>query len=270
MRTVSTAQYKEIITNVLVEIDSICEQNGLRYVITGGTLLGAMRHKGFIPWDDDIDIGMPREDYDKFAKVVANADCQIEFLRIEENRSTIFPYAKACAKRTIVEQKNFRTVKGYGAFVDVFPFDFVPDDANKRERIRKNNLFLFKLIEHSSKNAYSISKSAYVNVLRFVSHVATRCIPTGLLIDILNRRCSEMNQHVTNTLGVPWLRYIMRADAFHDRVRLEFEGHMVYAPKNADQILTSYYGDWRTPPPENERECCNHGLTCYIYDQMLE
>ena len=121
MRKLTLDEYKAVVRDVLFKIDDICRENGLTYFLDSGTLLGAVRHKGFIPWDDDIDIAMFREDYNRLADIIQNGHYGLNFLRIEECPDTIYPYGKICDTSTTLVEKNFRTPEGYGAFVDVSP-----------------------------------------------------------------------------------------------------------------------------------------------------
>ena len=122
MREVSMDEYKQLLVGVLEKIDYICRSNNLQYSIFYGTLLGAVRHHGFIPWDDDVDIVMPIEDYDLFCDLVRKGSYGINIIRPEENMDTCFPFGKVCDIRTSIQESNLGPIEGYGAYVDVFPF----------------------------------------------------------------------------------------------------------------------------------------------------
>ena len=136
---ISKAECKEIMLSILDEIDLFCKENNLTYFLIGGSLLGAIRHKGFIPWDDDIDIGLPRKDYEKLIKKFSSFS---GYIIVEDYRSRdhyIWANAKAIDKRTILtEVKDKKVVSG--VFVDIFPFDGIPgnhEDAVKQVKKTK-------------------------------------------------------------------------------------------------------------------------------------
>ena len=140
MRRITDEEYKQIVLDILLRIDHLCKHNNLRYMISYGTLLGAVRHQGFIPWDDDIDIVMPRKDYDLLCKVVNKSDCNLRFLCPETSEDTIYPYGKICDIRTKLKESNFIEVEGYGAYVDVFPLDYLPDSDKEEMKLYKKSI----------------------------------------------------------------------------------------------------------------------------------
>ena len=266
MRKIELDEYKSIVADVFKLLYGICRANGIRYMVIGGTLLGAMRHGGYIPWDDDIDIAMPREDYNKLAEVIAREPQHgLNFIRIEENKDTIFPYGKVCDVRTSVSQLNFKEVEGYGAFVDVFPMCYIPDDLGEREKLRKKKLRQLKVLEHSSRTGFMKSKSLVTNCKRLAAHILSRPISTRRCVEKLNRQCIEMDKVKTGTLGIPWLKFCVKADAYETLSNVSFEGFEVYAPKDPDEQLTMFFGDWRKLPPVEQR-VATHGLSCYMKD----
>ena len=126
MKELTIDEYKKVLLDVLIQVDKICEEHQLKYAIAYGTLLGAVRHHGYIPWDDDVDIIMPRDDYDKLAHILNTENRAINFIRIEENKDTCFPFGKICAKNTTIKETNLLPIKGYGAYIDVFPMCRLP------------------------------------------------------------------------------------------------------------------------------------------------
>ena len=165
MRKLTLDEYKAVVRDVLFKIDDICRQNGLTYYLHAGTLLGAVRHKGYIPWDDDVDIAMYRPDYDRLAQIIGGGCSGLNFLRIEETPDTIYAYGKVCDTSTRLLEKNFRVPEGYGAFVDVFPLDYAPDDPREQERLCAKFERELKLITHSARTGYERNKSPLKNAV---------------------------------------------------------------------------------------------------------
>ena len=122
MRQISADELKEIQLNLLNNIDHFCKSNGIQYFLAYGTLIGAIRHDGFIPWDDDIDIAMPRPDYDRFIKKfnAYSKDYQVEDYSITDNYPT--PFAKVIDTRTEMRMTLYNQ-RSSGVYIDVFPID---------------------------------------------------------------------------------------------------------------------------------------------------
>ena len=112
MKRLSVEEYKQIEIEILIKVDKICRENNINYFLFAGTLIGAVRHKGFIPWDDDIDISMLRSDYDKLAYIIQNNDYGLNFIRIEENPDTIYPYGKICDKSCLFSEQRCKACPG--------------------------------------------------------------------------------------------------------------------------------------------------------------
>ena len=114
---------------------NLCEKNNLKYYVVGGTALGTIRHKGFIPWDDDIDVGMPREDYEKFKELASNSDLSARYA-IEfpsGKKDFLYPYGKIYdTTTTLIEHTRYKTKRGI--FIDVFPLDGIGNDKDEATR----------------------------------------------------------------------------------------------------------------------------------------
>ena len=266
MRKIEIEEYRQILVGVLSTIDRLCNEHHLRYFLCYGTLLGAVRHQGFIPWDDDIDIVMPRDDYNKLAEVICAGHYGINFIRIETNKDTIFPYGKVCDVRTHVKQKNFREVEGYGAFVDVFPCDYLEEEDNKRLKEGKKLLNLFKVAEHSSRVRFNKTDSFITNFKRTFAFVASRPISTRRVIEKINQRCQKNNKTPNGKLGVVMWgdKLVFTEDDFSCPSEVLFEGKSFRGPQYPEELLEKRYGDWKKLPQVEEQVLANHSLTCYF------
>ena len=122
----------QIETDILTAIDEICRKENIRYYLAGGTLLGAVRHKGFIPWDDDIDIAMPRDDYERFLKVMRKgAHPYYKILALEYKEDYPYTFAKVVDTRTRLQEEIGKDLPEMGVFIDIFPLDGMGDDRDK-------------------------------------------------------------------------------------------------------------------------------------------
>lgn len=261
MRRLSVEEYKQVELGILVKIDEICRKNGINYFLFGGTLLGAVRHKGFIPWDDDIDISMLREDYDKLAHIIQNKDYGLNFLRIEENPDTIYPYGKICDTSTEIEEINFKKVKGYGVFVDVFPFDFLPENEHERAKLKRKYFRMYQMLTHSSRTGYVKTQSLITNIKRGSAFYLAKLLNTNHLIMKMNSDFIKLNEQKSSLVGLAWA-FAWLLEDYKNPSEVTFEGYSFLAPKNPERVLKTHFGDYMKLPPEKER-VLKHTLACY-------
>lgn len=269
MRRIETEEYKAILTNILVKVDQLCRDNDIPYMIFYGTLLGAVRHHGFIPWDDDVDIVIKRQDLKRLQDVVNqhSSELGINFIYIDTNPDTIFICAKICDTSTVLNEVGFRQIKGYGAFIDVFPID----NLAEQRMIRKIRSFVgFKkrqIITHSSMTTWTKSASIFRNIMRCIAFYSTRGVHTGRMIQKMNNACQKYNYLETTYVGLPYSKKtIFQRDWFQEVTELEFEGHRFFAPKCYDVILRQLYGDYMKLPPV-EKQISNHNFECYTLEK---
>ena len=258
-------EYKKVSLVILVKIDRICRDNGINYFLFAGTLLGAVRHKGYIPWDDDIDICLMREDYDRLAKIIQNGDYGLNFIRIEENADAIHPYGKICDVNTKLVEKHFKTIKGYGAFVDVFPLDYLPESDAKLEKLLKKYYNKLRIVIHSARESYSTTGSKTANFKKAVAFYLTRLVNTHKLVKKINDKAKSLNKVKTSRVGYLCCKTASLLEDYSQTSEVEFEGYKFFAPKDPDRVLKAHFGDYMKLPPEDQR-IPNHQLECYFLD----
>lgn len=265
MRKLSDEEYKNTVLNVLVTIDKICREHDIEYYLAYGTLIGAVRHNGFIPWDDDADIIMLRKEYNKLRDIINKGNYGVRFIDITNDPNTIYPFGKVCDIHTHVKEKNFIQVNNYGAFVDVFPFDNMPVGNRKRALFCRECRTLEKLITHSSRIGYEKTNSKLLNFKRWLAMHISHCFSTGYLVRKLDKKAQSFNNKSMGLVGMPWswngLAYPTNYFVGHEEH--EFENHLFYIPKEYDKILVSRYGEYMKLPPENERVSL-HSIECFI------
>lgn len=164
-----------LMIKILKEVHRICTENNIKYFLHFGTLIGAVRHNGFIPWDDDIDVGMLRPDYERFLQIVKNKlGNDFIFQNSSNDRGFAYCFSKIMLKDTIwIEQSSVQTSKKYnGIYIDVFPFDKVPADENKRisfyEKCRLINYFTlckYKINEQKMTDNHAVIKKLFVAIV---------------------------------------------------------------------------------------------------------
>ncbi len=264
MKEISLAEKRQIMLSIMDEIDAFCTENNLTYFLVGGTLLGAVRHQGFIPWDDDMDIGLPRKDYEKLIKSFQSKSGRTRILDYRNTQGYFWPSAKAVSDDTVLYELNNRK-HPIGVFVDVFPFDgFV---GTKKEIVRLNRRVCFYkkilTLKHLKlDNRRRVEKNAIVTVGRLLY-----LIPDKLLIKAIHRRAgNETNfvdcDFVCNYTGAWGQREISRAENFYNTVSMPFEGREYRIPVGFDEYLSTIYGDYMTPPPK-EKQITHHVSKAY-------
>lgn len=262
MKTINTEELKAILLDILKDIHQFCVANNIRYSIAYGTLLGAVRHKGYIPWDDDIDIMMPREDYERFIKTYGNSIYRIADL--SKNPEYSLPFAKVEDFRTIMDEYvEGETV--YGAYVDVFPVDNVPNNVIKRKFFYWRMSFwraLYNLKTVKTRKGRSIIK----NFVLIVSHILLRFVSKQEIARRISDMASTYRGDNTNYMGVvadPELySYYVPSSFFEEFVELPFENIDVKSIKEYDKYLKAAYGDYMQLPPV-EKRVSHHVFNAY-------
>lgn len=256
-------ELKQLETNILKDFDNVCKKNHLRYAIAFGTLLGAVRHGGFIPWDDDIDVIMPRPDYEKFIQIAneqLNADHK--FISIEVEKRFMAPLAKIIDTRTRLYENEHVARVALGVYVDVFVYDGVWENVRKRDRAFKVAGVLEKGWSFCECAAYSRTTP----VLRPVRRLCNKTMLARIFSLAMNRnakKCSfEGSAYMGNNMffGLDFQRRrsdVFETNEFHKLADYQFEDITVKGFENYDLFLTTWYGDYMKLPPK-EQQVSNH------------
>lgn len=252
MRSMSLDEHKKVQLEILRSFDDFCDKHNLKYFIAYGTLIGAVRHKGFIPWDDDIDVWMPREDYNRLIK-------EYKF----QNPYRLVDPKEKMARHTFVKIIDTNTIKieklvdyrhGYlGVDIDVFPLDGQPENKDEfvvwQKRLKK--IYRNCLIK-ALKNGGGFRRRVVFPFIKFFARSKKWAFKQA------DRLHSQYPYEKCKYVGTTESAFDTTNDHF-DRtwfdevVYLEFEGYSFKAPKQYDKILTQLYGDYMTPPPEKEQ-----------------
>lgn len=271
MKKLNIEEIKQYSLEVLCTVRDICEQYGISYSLTGGTLIGAVRHKGFIPWDDDIDIMIPRPDYDKFIQVVKeHPEFPIRVLA-EEIYDGEYPYAfaKACHPDTeLIEKDTMDSEIKLGVYVDIFPVDGM-GNGYRRAKIRTMKFqFLhgLKISSNWTKFRRSKLRSWYYEPFRYVCYVFSKILGRKRIkrwLDKFVRKIPfETAGYAGRLVGDFGSREVMEKSIFLKTVKLEFEGQMFDAIEDYDTFLTRLYGTYMQLPPI-EKQVTHHEFEAY-------
>ncbi len=245
---------------ILQEIDSICRRHNLTYFAIGGTALGAVRHQGFIPWDDDIDIGMPRKDYEIFLECARKELPQEYFLQ------NFFTEEKSPFYFTKIRKNNTRFVEFYlkdadihhGIFVDIFPFDNVPGNETLRNLHFRWCRCLYQIYLCKSLTTVCSSrfeqKDNYKGTIRKILHTLLLPVPKRWLFHLLDRSVQLFNgQECAEISHIVRRRLRVHLEALYPLVLLPFENQKMPVPKNYHTYLSAQFGNYAELPPEHKR-----------------
>ena len=251
MKRITTQERKNIQLTLLDEIDSFCRANGLRYTLAYGTLLGAVRHKGYIPWDDDIDIAMLREDYDKFVANFKVSDKPYVVVHDYTNDVTYDqPFAKVSDERTIFYEKG-TYAKDVGLFVDVFPIDNLYDTEEQSveylKKIRWVKILRDVKYLKPSNNRKTWKNVGIILVRPFLFGISIRKL-TGKILEHAKKRENILSKYV-GVVCDTFIHYesVIERSVFENYIDLQFEDRVYKCIRDYDRYLTNEYGDYMTP-----------------------
>lgn len=265
MTELSLQEIKEIEFGILKEFDAFCKANGIRYFISHGTLLGAIRYKGFIPWDDDIDVLVPREDYDRLLSIYPDSG-KYHLYAFEKDSSFLFPYAKLVDTTTRKVEPGYDNGTPLGLDIDVFPLDAWADDREQAKKevayIRRNTFFLTMTKIDRPGSANPAKRFVKGIVMRFC-----KCFGSEHYLRKILAQCVKHSRTRSAFLGnKAWCVYgerdILPAETFSEAVEIEFEGERFPAPVGYDTFLSSLYGDYLPEPPK-EKQKTHHVFKAY-------
>jgi len=235
-----------------------CDENKLTYYIVGGSMLGAIRHKGFIPWDDDIDVVLPRPDYNRLIQLFHN---RIDHYILESpytgNRDYYYTYAKLYDTNTTLIEKTRRNCRR-GLYIDVFPLDGI---GNTKMEVDKNfqkvdrlNMFLMTRTCAITKRR-SFFKNASIAVSRIIPQFIVNDHKLVLKVDkIASSFGYEESKYVANLMGAYRKKEIMEKSIFGKPTEYQFENIVVSGVEKYEEFLTHIYGDWRKLPPKDKQK----------------
>lgn len=269
MREMSKDEVKEVCFNTLKYIKKICDENGINYSLTGGTLLGAVRHKGFIPWDDDCDVFMARPEYEKFQLAMEKQDSYLWLTR-KHDPNYHYSFGRVVDKRTIVIDEGISEIEGYGVFVDVCVVDGLPNNRLKRWA----HIWKVRILYRCRRSA-SYSNKEYIpqnKLKRFVKQIFqkyTRKVGVAKWSDRVERCVDRYpfdgGELVGNVMSQYGTREIMHRSSFDDYIELPFEDTKFKVCAGWEEYLTHIYGNYLELPPE-EKRVGHHMGTAYWRD----
>ena len=245
---------QKVILLIVKDIDKLCRKNGIEYYLFGGSAIGAVRHKGFIPWDDDLDIVMDYKNYDKFINVCREQlDPQKYYLQ-EGMKDWPSLYSKVRLKGTLFEEaESFGDdINKKGIFVDVFKLDNAPDSSilRKWQYACGKYLLSYCLLERGYRKASLDKKMLMWSAIPLKAKFIRLFVERQLVR--YNNRDTQM--FVSFGARFKYRKSFYRKELYSKPLFLPFEDTQLPVPAKYDELLTQIYGDYMTPPPVNERQ----------------
>lgn len=263
MRKLTSEEIKERELSILVFIDKLCKENNLEYFLSFGTLIGAIRHKGFIPWDDDIDIQMKRNDYEKFIKIFPKNNINnYKILNVEDNSEYYYPFLKIVDGNTKVEEINFKNIDELGVWVDIFPLDNFDNKIINEKKVK----LLKKKLNISRENKCVVTKKKSKTFIKRILHIFYRKKNPkkyGLIMNELGKKVLNTGKEYCILYSLNFKKCILNKEFYSETIDCEFEGYKFKAPSKYHDILTQIYGDYMKLPPENQRTS-GHNIDVYF------
>ena len=267
MKHLSTQELRQTQLAILDAVDAYCREREISYFIFAGSLIGAVRHKGYIPWDDDLDICMLREDYERFiASFPSQGDARFQVRSMEHTPGYYLAAAKVIDTETTLTEFVRRPIP-LGVNLDIFPLDSLPEEEEEIRRLDRRlakyrRMLILKNIKRDA------NRSFWKNAVLSCSALLLLPVSRRLLLKKISAmaQCFRGDERCTNLGDISVFTYGMKEvfpkEDFSASVPLEFEGRTVPAPTGYQRVLTRMYGDYMQLPPEDKRKT-HHAFTAY-------
>ena len=263
MKEIDIKELRKIQVNILNDIDKFCKKNKINYWIDCGTMLGAARHGGYIPWDDDIDVGMLREDYDKFLKTYNKQAKRYRLYASELDKDYYFQFGKVMDTKTVLYEPDETGIKSK-VYVDVFVYDNAPDDNNelKKQYDKRDFYNKFRIAQLYPE---SYDKSSFKKkIMRFFLNIYLKFLPKNYYTKKCIKNSKKYINVNTKRVGnfTSAKRMTGDKDIFKSFTEITFEKKKYPVPIGYKKWLEAFYGDYMKLPPK-EKQVSNHKFKAY-------
>lgn len=258
--------------DMLIEFDRICQAENLRYSLSSGTLLGAFRHKGFIPWDDDVDVCMPRPDYEKLAAVFNNSDVSNRYSLTEDSgQKALVPFLKMQDNEIFLKEKEIKEVSNL--WIDIFPVDGLPAEIEKVNKIYKKSARLRKIILFGKIRKLKYYQGRHSKFVAFLIKIMVSVYGIKRAIKNMTKLAKRYDYDTSEYVGtIIWsddgLGERMLRREYEQFTKMEFEGCDFAVMGCWDSYLHGIYGDYMQLPPEDKR--VTHDIKAFVVEKEGE
>lgn len=257
---------QKLLLYIVRNFHDICEKNNLVYNLFGGTMLGAVRHAGIIPWDDDIDVTMPRKDYEEFISIVRKNKTSEFVIHSYPDENYIYPYAKFGLKGTYMKENVVKDrYANLTLNIDIFPNDAYPQDESRLRDYENYEREIIKRAYKPINNNIGIARKLK-HLIKWFINIGENIKPVDYYvkkqIELFDRENEDTEYIICQ--GAGWgEKGKLKRELYYDRVLYDFNDLKLWGMRDYDEHLKNLYGDYMTPPPEDKR-VCPHSNTLFV------
>ncbi|MDM7655599.1 LicD family protein [Lactococcus lactis] len=264
MKKISIKEVRKIQLDMLQFIDNFCREHEIEYSLIGGSLLGSIRHGGFIPWDDDIDVMLRRDEYDRFIKLLNDSESKMGHLKLwhYSTRPTYHLFSKMYDDRTTVGKNTDYIWEGTGIFIDIFPYDALPASEEKRIKFMNDINKKAKILSYTSAPAYFSGSKWYYSLARIFLNFPQFIKFHGRNQELTKKFDKDSQKYFDDKsatqMGFLCSRYLKKEHfprtIFDEYEDVSFEGMSVRKIRDHETYLRGVYGDYMKLPAEKDRQ----------------
>ena len=271
MKKLTNSEANVVSLDILLFIDRTCRKLNLKYSLAWGTLIGAVRHHGLIPWDDDIDVIMPRKDYMKFILYMCNNEDGLtpyKLVSVYNRNYYFYLVSRVTNDETIVipDKKSIQKQKDFGLFVDVYPLDYCGNTYNQAINFFKKQMIVETFRQMALSDTFQRAKtSIFRTIIKYPLFVYSKAMGSDFFLRKLENNVNNINKDYTQyccswcgTGGMSAKKLVFPSEWFNELMEVRFENQYYFIPKHYDEILSQVYGDYMDLPPIKERVGHHH------------
>lgn len=255
----SMTEIQSVSLEILKKVSDFCDENNIKYFLAYGTLIGAIRHHDYIPWDDDVDIMMERPDYDKFLTLFKekNDVSYLELFTLESNPNYPYNIARVSDSRYYIEVENEKPC-GLGIFIDIYPLDGVGHSRKEALATMKKTTKYPSLIFQSTRVSYNLgnTKGFFRKIFKFPAFIFAHIMGKDYFVERLKKIVSKFqyddNEYVAVAMWASRPKFYPKK-WFKNLIKWKFSKYEFFIPNHYDEVLRESYGDYMQLPPEEDR-----------------